>query len=49
MIALKNPTVFFKSIDINMCVYLAMIINSTVIEIDEDKFWKSLKFWGLQS
>jgi hypothetical protein len=23
---------------------LAMIINSTVIEIDEDKFWKSLKY-----
>ena len=26
---------------------LAMIINSAVIEIDEDKFWKSLKFGHL--
>jgi hypothetical protein len=27
---------------------LAMIINLTFIEIDENKFWKSLKFGSLQ-
>ena len=36
-----------ESMGMRGCSFLAMIINSKVLEIDEDKFWKSLKFKGL--